>query len=134
MLSDQAYGISLLTWLRHPSWTAQQKAYYLTGAALALWGIWQFSALAGSLLGTRIPESWSLEFAYPLTFVALLVPALKDRPTWIAALVGGSVGTLAWSLPYNLGLMVGAFSGIAAGLWAEKRTILQPDYMETVQS
>ena len=29
---------------------------------------------AGIALGARVPESWSLDFALPLTFLAILVP------------------------------------------------------------
>jgi predicted branched-subunit amino acid permease len=46
-----------------------------------LWVTWQLSTAAGIVLGTTIPASWSLDFTLALTFIALVVPALKDRPS-----------------------------------------------------
>jgi phosphotransferase system glucose/maltose/N-acetylglucosamine-specific IIC component len=44
------------------------------------------------------------------------MPALRSRPFWVAAIVAGLVATLANGLPYKLGLMLGGFAGILAGL------------------
>ena len=77
-------------------------------------------SLAGVLLGATIPASWSLDFAIPLVFLALLVPAIRDRPSAIAAAVGGLVALGANDVAYNLGLIIGAVSGIAAGVVAER--------------
>ena len=89
------------------------------GAGLALWGSWQLSTAAGILLGAVIPTSWSLDFALALTFIALVIPNLKDRPGWAAALSAGLTALLAYSLPYKLGLMLAAGVGILAGLLVE---------------
>ena len=62
------------------------RGYYL-GASLALWSTWQLSTLAGIQLGTLVPAAWGLEFTIPLTFLALLVPVLRDRPSLVAAAV-----------------------------------------------
>ena len=66
-----------------------------------------------------MPESWGFDFAFPLSFIALMFAALKDRPTVVAALVGGIIAVLAKGLPYNLGLVVAALLGIASGVLAE---------------
>jgi predicted branched-subunit amino acid permease len=55
-------------------------------------------------------------------FLALLIPTLKNRPTVAAATVGGAVALLGHSMPYNLGLIVGAVSGVVAGVLAERST------------
>ena len=56
----------------------------------------------------------------PLVFLALLVPAMEDRETSLAAVVGGGVAVAGADLPLNLGLLVGATVGIVAGLGAER--------------
>lgn len=104
----------------HPV-TASPRHYYLLGAGLALWLTWQLSTALGITLGAAVPPGWGLDFALPLTFIALLAPALKDRPSVVAALAAGSVALIAASWPYKLGLMAAALTGIAAGAWADRR-------------
>ena len=66
-----------------------------------------------------IPAAWELDFALPLTFIALLAPALKDRAGVVAALVGGVAAVLAFALPYKMGILVAALAGIGAGMLVE---------------
>jgi predicted branched-subunit amino acid permease len=93
--------------------------YFFFGSGLALWVSWQISTAAGIFLGTQIPASWSLDFTLALTFIALVVPALKDRPAIVAALAGGTTAVLAVNLPLRLGLVMAALVGVLAGLWGE---------------
>ena len=62
-----------------------------------------------------------MSFALPLTFIALVVPALKDRASIAAAAVAALVGLLAAGLPYKTGLLAAALIGIAVGLLVERR-------------
>jgi predicted branched-subunit amino acid permease len=75
----------------------------------------------GIFLGAAIPESWSLDFALPLTFIAMLVPVLRNRPGIAAALSAGLVSLVAFSLPYKLGLILAALVGIFVGTLLERR-------------
>jgi predicted branched-subunit amino acid permease len=68
-----------------------------------------------------VPESWSLDFTLPLTFIALVFPALRDRAGAAAALSAGVVAVAAVGLPYRLGLLVAAAAGISIGLVVEAR-------------
>lgn len=122
LLTDQVYALSLASYRSNRS--SDRKAYYL-GAAITLWTVWQLTTLAGVALGTGVPESWGLEFAVPLVFLALLVPAIEDGPTTIAALAGGAVAVAGAGLPLNLGLLVGATVGILGGLTAETRMTVE---------
>jgi len=117
LLTDQAY---LVTTHRFPDPSnATGSVRFYVAAGLTLWATWQMTTTTGILLGAAIPASWSLEFAIPLTFIALLVLAVKDKPGLVAAVIGGSVAVAAVGLPYHLGLLVGTASGIAAGMTAE---------------
>jgi predicted branched-subunit amino acid permease len=62
----------------------------------------------GILLGALVPQSWSLDFTLALTFIALLVPLLRDRPSLAAALSAGLTALLFYGLPYRLGLILAA--------------------------
>jgi len=77
-------------------------------------------------LGAGIPEDWSLGFAIPLSFLALLIPSIRNRATLGAALTGGVLAVLAVDLPYNLGLLAGALGGIIAGLTLENLQQTKP--------
>jgi predicted branched-subunit amino acid permease len=118
LLTDQAY---LVTAHRFPDpRTAPNVLPYYFGAGMSLWVTWQIATTSGMLLGTAVPSSWSLEFAIPLTFMALLVLAIRDKPGLVAAIVGGGVAVLTIPLPYNLGLLVGALAGVLAGMASER--------------
>jgi predicted branched-subunit amino acid permease len=116
MLSDQAFGVSLSHFATNEK--INQRWFYF-GAALTIWVAWQISAIIGALLGALVPASWGFDFAFPLSFMALMFGALRDRPTVVAALAGGLIAVLAKNLPYNTGLVLAIFLGIAAGTLAE---------------
>ncbi len=116
MLSDQAFGISLSHFVANEK--VNHRWYYF-GAALTIWVAWQISAIVGALLGALVPASWGFDFAFPLSFMALMFGALRDYPTVVAALAGGIIAVLAKGLPYNIGLVLAIFLGIAAGYLAE---------------
>lgn len=118
LITDQAYAISVARYEMVEEPLGDRIGYYL-GAALGLWSTWQISTLVGVAVGTGVPPSWQLDFAVPLVFLALLVPAVTSRPRLVAALVGGVAAVAAAGLPYNLGLVAGALGGIAAGTLAE---------------
>ncbi|WP_241686250.1 AzlC family ABC transporter permease [Halorubrum amylolyticum] len=116
VLTDQAYALSVAEFEANPG--RSRWRYYL-GAAGALWVVWQIGTVAGVVVGASVPDAWGLTFAVPLVFLALLVPAMKDRPTTAAGVAGGTVAVVAAGLPLNLGLLAGAVSGIAVGLLTE---------------
>lgn len=117
MLSDQAFGVSMSRFVSTDK--PMDHRWYYFGSALIIWVMWQIGAVTGALLGALVPASWGFDFAFPLSFMALMFSALRDRPTLIAALMGGMVAVLAKGLPYNIGLVLATVLGIAAGYFAE---------------
>ncbi len=124
VLTDQAYAFSVA---RAPTADTQAHlwAYYL-GCAITLWVNWQFWTVVGAMAGAAIPPEIPLEFAIPMVFLVLLVPAVTDRPTLAAAITAGAGATLLSGLPYNLGLFVGALSGVAVGTVVALRSPATP--------
>jgi len=118
LLTDQAYALAIARYRTEGS--TRSVAYYF-GVAVTLWVVWQLTTVAGVVLGTSVPESLGLEFAVPLVFLALLIPAMEDGPTTVAGILGGIVAVVTAGLPLNLGLLVGATAGILAGLLTEAR-------------
>jgi 4-azaleucine resistance transporter AzlC len=119
LLTDEAYAVSIVHYQREGEIT--HKHWHLLGAGLALWTSWQISTAVGIFLGAQIPAEWGLDFALPLTFIALIVPGLKDRSSVLTAAVASLAALLFFGLPFKLGLIASAFVAIAAGLWSEKR-------------
>ncbi len=119
LLTDEAYAVTITHYNKEGD--SARRQWYFLGAGLTLWSAWQLSTAAGIFIGAQIPASWPLEFVLPLTFIALVVPALKDRAGVVAALVAGIIGLAAYALPYKSGLLLAALVGILAGLLVEGR-------------
>ncbi len=113
LLTDQAFGASIRRF--HATDDARAPASHFLGGGSALWIWWQITNMAGFFAGNLIPASWSLEFAVPLCFVALVAPLLRDAPTVLAAVVAGFAVVALDGLPMKLNLIVAGLSGIAAG-------------------
>ena len=117
LLTDEAYAVTITRYNREGD--SPTAHWYYLGAGLTLWTSWQISTAVGIFIGAQIPASWPLDFILPLTFIALVVPALKDRAGVAAALVAGVIGLLAFGLPYKTGLLLAAVIGILTGLLVE---------------
>ena len=119
LLTDEAYAVTISHYQK--TGDDEQKHWYFLGAGLALWTTWQLSTAAGIFLGGQIPAGWSLDFAATLTFIALVVPALKDRASTAAALTAALAALLANALPMKLGIAIAALTGIAVGFTMEMK-------------
>jgi len=122
LLTDEAFAMASLRYQKEERHTAH---WYFLGTGLTLWASWQLSTLAGIALGARIPESWSLDFALPLTFLAILVPQLKDRSSVASTVVAGVLSVALAGLPLKLGLIASILIGVAGGA-ALDRLLTQP--------
>ena len=119
LLTDEAYAVTISHYQK--SRDDVHNHWYFLGAGLALWTTWQLSTAAGIFLGGQIPASWSLDFTSTLTFIALVIPALKDRVSTIVALAAATTALLVIALPLKLGIAVAALIGIAVGLTLEMK-------------
>ena len=118
LLTDEAYVIAILHY-NDDTVSNENKHYFLLGAGTALWTAWQISTAIGILLGAQVPASWGLDFTLALTFIGMVIPLLKNRPSIAAALCAGLVAVLTNHLPYKLGLMLAALTGIIVGVLLE---------------
>lgn len=120
LLTDEAYAVAIIHYQEDSD--QSNKHWFLLGCGLTLWLTWQLSTAAGIFLGTSIPSSWSLDFTLALTFIALVIPALKDRPSVAAAITSGLIAVLTFNLPYKLGLLAAVLIGILVGLLLERKS------------
>jgi 4-azaleucine resistance transporter AzlC len=118
LLTDQAYAATITRFDEGQTEEPDKRWYYL-GVALAIWVTWQAASMLGVFLGSWASEGWSLDFVLPLIFIALALPAIKDRTTTAAALSAGGTAVFAAAMPLNLGLITAALVGVLGGLVAE---------------
>jgi 4-azaleucine resistance transporter AzlC len=119
LLTDEAYAVTILHYQKPGDDT--RKHWYFLGAGLALWTTWQVSSAAGIFLGGHIPANWSLDFTSTLTFIALVIPALKDHVSVVVALTSALTALLVIAFPLKLGIAIAALAGIAIGFALEFR-------------
>jgi len=120
LLTDEAYVIAITRYRKQPNGISPYAHWYFLGVGLGLWITWQISTAVGVFLGAQIPTTWSLDFALPLTFIALVVPALKDRATIATAIVASVIALLALTMPLKLGLMTALLVAIGTGYAVER--------------
>lgn len=118
VLTDQAYATSISRWGgSHPH---RPRLSFYFGSAVLLWGLWQVATVLGALAGSTLPDSVPLDFAVPLVFLVLLVPAITNRPSLVAATFGGVGAVVAAEAGAgSLSVVVGALAGITAGTVAD---------------
>lgn len=120
LMTDQAFALSIGQYNDDDNvFGGAAKFWFYLGVALPIWALWMAMTAVGAIFGAQIPASWGLDFVIPLMFLAILMPALRDRPALVAAVVAAVVAVAANGLPFNLGLMVAAVAGIVAGQLAE---------------
>jgi 4-azaleucine resistance transporter AzlC len=119
LLVDQTYAAALDFRRRHsdsPFWF-----HYYISVGVWLWAWWLCANMIGYFAGTFVPSSWQLEFAVPLSFVAILAPLVKRLPMALAAIVGATLGILLFALPFKLGLIAACMIGVSVMLALEAR-------------
>lgn len=119
LLTDEAYAAAIPHLLEQPK--SPVAHWILFGAGFALWAGWQLATLAGVLLGAQLPADLGLDFALPLTFIAIVVPLIDGRARLLAALVAAAAAILLVDLPYKTGLFAAALAGLAAGAFIGER-------------
>ncbi|MEM7598019.1 MAG: AzlC family ABC transporter permease [Pseudomonadota bacterium] len=124
---DQSYGLSVLKFEQNPGWTLGQRLAYFWGTVAPVCPFWYVFTMVGALIGTSIPESFALDFALPICFLAIITPMLRTRAHLAAALVSIVLALIFAGLPYNMGLLVAGLAGMMTGAEVERRTEVAHD-------
>lgn len=86
---------------------------------------WVVSSLIGALIGDKIdPQKWGLDLAFPITFVALLIPSLKEKPVIATALTASVIATgLEYLMPGNeFTIIIAGILSPLLGLYLKRRS------------
>lgn len=119
LLTDEAYAVAIAHFQQQSD--SAVRHWFLFGAGITLWTLWQISTAIGIFIGARVPPEWSLDFALSLTFIAIVIPMLKNRAYVVTAIIAGVGGVLAYGLPYKLSYIVASLAAIALGFFLEAR-------------
>lgn len=118
---DQTYALAVQRYEAEPSMPIPARVAFFFGTCLPIVPLWYAATLLGALAGSAIPPEWGLDFAVPITFLALVAPALRTVAHVFAALTSVAVALLFAGLPWNLGLLAAGLSGMIVGAEIERR-------------
>jgi predicted branched-subunit amino acid permease len=116
---DQSYACSMIQFEKEPEMSLRQRMAYFFGSVTPITPLWIFATYLGAVLGTQIPDSWALDFALPITFLAMVGPMMRTLAHVVAAIVAIAVAILTVGVPFNLGLLIAGAAGMMAGAQAE---------------
>ena len=120
-LVDQTYATSIIKYTDKPEMSLGQKLAFFFGSVTPICPLWYLFTYIGAVAGAAIPPQYALDFAVPITFIALIGPALRSLPHLVAAFVSVAVAlSLSW-MPYNLWLLIAAVLAMMTGAFIEQR-------------
>lgn len=121
LLTDQTYGAAINRYALQPRMSGREKVAHFFGTATPVVPFWYAFTWVGAVAGAAIPDAMALDFAVPVTFIAMFAPMLRTLPHVVAAVVSVAVAlALAW-MPYSTGLLVAALLAMSAGAATEVR-------------
>ncbi|SQD78506.1 AzlC family ABC transporter permease [Moritella yayanosii] len=112
-LTDEMFAVTCAYIEKHKTFSA----LYAISAGITFYVVWNVSTFAGIVAGQYIPnlENLGLEFAIAATFIAIVIPSIKDPSILIAVLVSGfSALVLSIYIP-DSALIIATITGMLAG-------------------
>lgn len=124
-LVDQSYALSIQEYEANPRMDLRHRLAFFAGIVMVVCLPWMLFSWLGATVGRAIPEGIALDFAMPITFLAMIAPMLRT-PAHLAACFVAVAGSLVLAgLPSGLGLLIASPLGMAAGaaveVWSHKR-------------
>ncbi|MEM0936486.1 MAG: AzlC family ABC transporter permease [Pseudomonadota bacterium] len=126
LLVDNSCAQSLAEYEARPSASMAERITYFFGSMCLIAPMWYAGTILGVLVGRDLPEGLALDIAMPITFLALVAPALRTLAHVAAALTACVLGLAFAGLPYNLGLLPAGLLAMAAGAEVERRGLARP--------
>lgn len=125
-LVDQSYALSIQEYEANPRLALPQRLAFFAGVAVVVCLPWMVGSAIGATVGRAIPDDIALDFAMPITFLAMIAPMLRT-PAHLAACFVAILAALALAgLPSGLGLLIASPLGMATGAlvetWTEQGT------------
>ncbi|WP_371170380.1 AzlC family ABC transporter permease [Aliiroseovarius sp. 2305UL8-7] len=119
VMVDQAYALSQIKFEQEPELTVTERVGYYLGTVVPLVPLWYGAAYAGAVAGAQIPASFALDFALPITFLAMIAPALRTLAHVAAAVTSVVLALLLAWMPFGSGLLFAAIAAMIVGAQVE---------------
>ena len=116
---DQSYACAIVRFEQEPRLSVPERMAYYFGVVTPICPLWYAFTLAGALIGNAVPPGLPLDFALPITFLAMIGPMLRTPAHMAAAAVSVTLALIFAGLPYNTGLLVAGVAGMMTGAQAE---------------
>lgn len=120
-LVDQSYAASSTEFDRNPNLTLPERLAYFAGSAVLVAPAWYVATWFGARLGSGIPPEYALDFAMPVTFLAMIAPMLRSLPHLAAAFTSSVVALALFWMPFSSGVLVAAVAAMLVGAVLEQR-------------
>ncbi len=114
LITDEAFAVSYKRFSENT--TSENMHYHLLGSGLTLWLSWQSATFLGIYVGPFIPDALNLEFAIPLTFIAIVAISIKDKPMLVVFFISGLMALVLKELPWNLWIIGSSLIAIFCGM------------------
>lgn len=121
-LVDLTYAVAVSRYEQKPRWTLTERLAFFAGTALLLAAPWPAICALGATLGRAIPPGFGIDYAIPISFIAMTAPLLRSRAHVVAAVTGFGLALPLDRLPSGLGLLIAAIVAMAVGAAVEART------------
>ena len=124
-LVDQSYALSIQEYEANPQMSLRHRLAFFAGVVMVVCLPWMVFSWVGATVGQTLPDDIALDFAMPITFLAMIAPMLRT-PAHLAACFVAILGSLVFAgLPSGLGLLIASPLGMATGAvveaWSERR-------------
>ncbi|WP_298258765.1 AzlC family ABC transporter permease [uncultured Litoreibacter sp.] len=121
LIFDHTYTLMSLDAEENPHQTTAQRTAFFFGCSIIIAPLWVACTWVGAALGGQIPPEFSLDFALPIAFLAMVAPALRTVAHIAAAGTSVVLALALGFIPLNLGLMVAAVISMMVGAEVERR-------------
>ncbi len=114
LITDESFAISYKRFSQRKQ--NRYMHFHLLGSGLTLWFFWQISTFLGIFVGHFIPESLNLEFAIPLSFIAIVATSIGKFSEFMVVILSAILTIILKDLPWNLWLVFSSLLAISIGV------------------
>jgi 4-azaleucine resistance transporter AzlC len=116
LLTDELFAL-----VGHQS-EKQFDRWYALGAGLSFYLFWNLATFAGILAGSFLPQlnELGLEFAVAATFIAIVVPGIKNLPVLLSVVTALLLSVALHFFKVEGALMIASIGAMATGYLAEE--------------
>lgn len=118
---DHSFAVATLEYEKRPERLLSEKVGYFLGVAIPAGATWIGFTYVGAVIGATIPESYPIDFAVPIAFLALVAPALRTVAHVAAAATSAILALLLAWMPSGTGLIIAAVAAMVVGAEIERR-------------